>query len=916
MANGPQRLILIRAGRYDYADVELSGAIQIVGLNNTGKTTLINTLQFLYIDDQRSMNFGSYTMQQTREYYFPSQYSYVLFEVLGVSGKCVLGWRGQSSVAGGEPERFVYDGPYDPDDFVNDSTVREPKEVNSRLGLKRYRSLKNAHEQRELLLWPTKGDSRGIGIVALRNNDRYPQFRETLKNLLSLNTISQDQMRTQLMMLAGLSTEGPALDVRQLFGESYDGILRHKDQLRRFKKCQEQIERVVAESTRRDCLRGELLHCWGKLKQRRYSFEQEHERNLENLKDAAESAARRIQSTSGDIQTHHRNKEAYARTMGALSSKIEVIEAQEKEFAGFMEQLERSALKNLSEEIQQLQAQLDSSETETLEDAKDNLSRCKETVERTRLALACFDRTMITALRRNLSEEELAALSRLFNFDILELLIGEEGVLLRDPAQLARSLQLIGERILNGIYQDSNIVLPLPSARRKLSELGNAGRIKERLLGEEKYQAKCIKTLAAIEHRDSIIEELTSKREQVDGAKDSNGNEISEGLARRLFRYEEYQKTRTRESQLKAELKRTQDGLDSEEKLVLKLDTEKVALTKEETSARESIRSEQDGFASKIKRFNQCSAPNFSADEKLPDTSIPDDFAGAVDHYNDQQRVISELDQSIIRELHSLERDLGPDFSGIDESETIRLLREELEALPEREAVLRHDWDHQLTDMQATFDGVLKSIDDIRSAADRLNRDLLGIRVSNLSALHMEVLEQTDIVSSMRRLVQIDQPGLFDESTKLESAVSAFRKKFEASPLLYYSDLFTLQFTVTGEDGKSRHYQDFSQVESTGTTITIKVLFNLLVLRSLLREDSQQNLLCDTPFFLDEIHSLDAVNRHAILATARKLGFIAITAAPESVPEVDALYFLQPQQGRITLRNSHRMRVMIQQRGV
>src|ERR1700676_706184 len=106
MANGPQRLVLIHAGRYDYADVELRGSLQIVGPNNTGKTTLINTLQFLYLDDRRHMEFGSYSSEQTRDYYFPDQYSYILFELLGVSGKYVIGWRGQSRVIGPEPERL------------------------------------------------------------------------------------------------------------------------------------------------------------------------------------------------------------------------------------------------------------------------------------------------------------------------------------------------------------------------------------------------------------------------------------------------------------------------------------------------------------------------------------------------------------------------------------------------------------------------------------------------------------------------------------------------------------------------------------------------------------------------------------------------------------------------------------------
>src|SRR5437016_10137976 len=106
MPYGPRKLILIKSGRYDFAEVELSGSLQIVGPNNTGKTTLINALQFLYLDDLRTMDFGSYSLEQTLAYYFPGQYSYVLFECLGVTGVCVLGWRGQSKAAGGDPARF------------------------------------------------------------------------------------------------------------------------------------------------------------------------------------------------------------------------------------------------------------------------------------------------------------------------------------------------------------------------------------------------------------------------------------------------------------------------------------------------------------------------------------------------------------------------------------------------------------------------------------------------------------------------------------------------------------------------------------------------------------------------------------------------------------------------------------------
>ena len=64
------------------------------------------------------------------------------------------------------------------------------------------------------------------------------------------------------------------------------------------------------------------------------------------------------------------------------------------------------------------------------------------------------------------------------------------------------------------------------------------------------------------------------------------------------------------------------------------------------------------------------------------------------------------------------------------------------------------------------------------------------------------------------------------------------------------------------------------------------------------------------PFFLDEIQTLDPVNLARLFcAPPGKLGFIAITAAPEAVSEVDTLYFLQPQKGRIVLRHKHRVSV-------
>ena len=910
MPHGPQKLILISAGRYDYAEVDLNGSLQIVGPNNTGKTTLINTLQFLYLDDRRHMNFGSYTPEQTRNYYFPNQYSYVLFQCLGARGQCVIGWRGQSKASGGEPERFTYEGPFDFADFIDEQDqVREPKVVSARLSHKQYTALKTAQDHRELLLLAIKGEGRGLGLVALRDNDKYPQFRETLKNLLSLSTISQDQMRDSLLMLADLSTEKFALDIRELFGEDYDRIVERKRKLIRFKKHQSDVELLVDTCVQRDALRGNLIYCWTDLRTKRHEFEGKHATKVSKLRDDARVAAEKIQMHQAELTGRRGEEKTLSEAKGGLRTKLYALARKSTDFSDFIENLERQALRNAEAEFDNLKNQLKEAESETRERALAKRKEYSEIVTTRRRNLSQFDHALVTELRRDLSDDELAPLAPLFNFALLEQPVGEDGILLHRREELVQMLRVLGQRIADGVYRDANISLPLPASQQSLTQLASQDALRERLREDEATLKRWEGILAAIEQRESLQTQLNKKREEIEGKKNKDGKEIIEGLAKRIFRFEEFQKEKAEEPTLKAELKKTDNSLTSVAETIAKLEGEIAAerVAKDAAEKEESETERKNNEA--MERFNQCIFPDFPVKSQPPDETIPRDFYDAVDLFLRQQKAVAGLDLQVRECFRVIEATFGSDFVGVDEAETIRLLREELEALPDHEDALRRDWEHQLHQLRATFSQVLSDVGRLHAAATDLNRAFARVRVSNLKAVSMKVEEQADMVGSLRRLANVEQPGLFEDSTSLEATLGGFRQKFETNPLLRYADLFTLRFTVTGDDGKPHHYNDFKQVESHGTTITIKVLFNLLVLRNVLREDASKMLLCEVPFFLDEIHSLDATNRHAILVTARKLGFIAITAAPESVSEVDALYFLQPHEGRIVLRHRHRIGV-------
>ena len=894
MSTGPQRLILIRSGLFDYAEVELAGALQIVGPNNTGKTTLINTLQFLYLDDRRHMEFGSYTPEQTREFYFPNQYSYVLFECLGATGQCVVGWRGQSKTSGGDPERFYHAGPFDTADFLDEKNqVREPRDVSARLTLKQYRVIKSAQEQKELLLPAVGGDGRGLGIVALRDPEKYHQFRETLKNLLTLSAITQEQMRDRLLMLADIPPDRTAFDARQLFGDDYDRIRARREQLVKFKKNQPAVEKLVNKFTERETARGELVWHWTDLRGKKQRFEKEHEAKLEKLRVEVTKQAELLKQAEAELGDRRNDVTSFSEQKGGFTAKLGDIERSAKVFADFIEDFERAAFTNLKQDIHALERQLADAEGETREKTKQKIELYGSLVHQKEQTIAHFDKLAVTALRKHFKDGELNTLFRLLNRNLLEVSLGTDGIVVARQKELAVALRALLARVHGGVYRDANVSfsLSLSGASEPLAGLDNLDTVREQLAEHRETLVRWQKILTAIEQREKIEVELNKRRAE------------HEAKSKLLFRFEEYQKTKAEEPRLRAELKKTTDTIVAANECIGKLTIQSKAAEKAKVDAERAITNAEDEFNKVMENFGECIFPEFDTKARVAE-GIPVDFDAAIALFLRQQERQDKLSDEISNLLVQTEQWFGDQFREQDENETVRRLQEELEALAEREDALSRDWNALLQGLKATFDLVLKRLSDVETAVAEINRAFAKVQVSNLKALKLEVVQQSDLVSWIKRLAIFEPGGLFDQDPQQEFAVASFRRKLQDNPVIRFADLFTLGFTVTGADDRRHTYHDFRQIESHGTTITVKVLFNLLLLKNQLRRDD-----CAVPFFLDEIQTLDPANRHAILSTARKLGFIAITAAPDAVSEVDTLYFLQPQKGKIVLRKKHRVSV-------
>lgn len=898
MQLGPTKLIAIRSGSYDYAEIDLSNSIQLVGPNNAGKTTLINTLQFLYLDNRNQMVFGDHDQEATRQYYFPDHYSYLLFQCEGPKGTYVLGWRGQSKSSGGDPVRFTYDGGYEMTDYLTeDDRVRDQKEVLAKLGERNYRELREPQLHREAILVATKGESNGLGIVHLTESDRYAHFKEVLKNLLSLRSIDQHEMKRSLLMLASIPPNKPALEANRLMTEEFERIRDRRVKLNTLKSEKERLERYIDMSDVRFGLEARLATVYGDLMEKRRKAH-DHNKHVKEAIVAKQEALEKEKISTVEILKDLDEKIAeLASQKGRADGDLHRIADLGKGLENFVETLEREALGNAKERLHGLNRQLGNAEEADRQRTARALAEVTSRVANTEKAITNFDKALITQLRESLDDDKVRGLSKLFNLDILKLPVEKGGIELKKRKQVDALLKSLAENIKDDTYSDALLSLPLPDNSNAWKELVDVKAMKKALADLKAEQDRLRQLMDAIENR----EVLAKERAQVQAECDAH--------VAQLGRWERFQQDRREEPRLKKrhdEISKEKNDAERERKIVReKLDEISVKLFEQRTA----LNKEDERFNRLLRLLEQCTPPPDPEAKGRELVSVPNDAEDAIELYRKLTIEHKDMSREMDQLRSKIENVLKSDIIGATEQDTIRLIKEQIEGLPTFEEALRKDWDNYLHLLRANFANVLNGLGDIKAAAEKLNRRFGNVSVSNLESLKMEVIDQSDLVAPLKELAETDHTGLFDDSKKLDAAYQSFRNKLSERITLNYGDLFTLRFTVTVNNGRTHSYDNL-QVESHGTAITIKVLFNLLVLRSMLKEDPKTHApLSRVPFFLDEVHSLDATNRGAVLRMSRDLGFMAITAAPEPVSEVDALYFLRPINGRLVVRNELRVGV-------
>ncbi len=889
----PSKIILINSANCQYAEFDLSDSLHLVALNNRGKTSIINTLQFLYIDNYKEINLG-YSLDATWKHYFPALGSYILFELNTLTGRKVFGL--SATGLGNQPEKFILSGEYDESDFIvkTDDAITPKKpdamflDVSTKLV---SRNLESKHHRALLRPFTTKQNPTGLGLIG--DTQDYRLFKRLFRQLLQLKGITIKDLKMQIEQVNhSVMEKEQKINVQREFSEPYERVKKEQDSLRRLQDNQDTIESLIGNSHSLEKRQGKLVSY--NLKATGL-YVKEDEQQQEIL-DTQLSMQARDKEKLPELRLAKEDKQnqisALDQSLGVINNNILQYETLSRECQQIVIEMEQQKLINLEEQRDEIQGQLFNLRNEELAELEKRLQFTDEKLTKTQSQLNNLSSTLFVQLKKQLSDPELALLYQLSNEEIWTLISGKQFEL-SDTSALKAFLSAALKGNKTSAFELPGLTLNLSSVSTAgLHQMGNPDFLEKQVAKLETEAAALRKKIDAIQEQASLKQQLEETKHQI---------EVTAAAIKKYLDWQEgeadYQAW-IEESELigGSVLQHRQEMAELDEKAhelrqKVKSYSEKITSTKQ---AIEILKGQ--------KRWIEMNPPeeDWSPVEVNYDTLS---FEALYDAYREQYEAIATEQQAIAQSLARL-RNRFIDLTDLNDTDAIQHLNHLLEAIPEQEKGINDEWKRIFTSFAAHCRGIIDSVDAIDSYLTDLNRLLARQTISNLKSIKIIIgrNEWYQRILKIRDWKEHDLPlfGGLDESS-IDELLKSIKPLLEKVNITV-ADLYDLVLEVVDTHEQQKQYQSLD-LESNGTSITVKTIIFISMINQAVSGKKNIGDTIRLPFYVDEIDSLDDANAQNIHDIALKLGLIPIFASPKGSGICKRLYQLDNnQQGKLEVR--------------
>jgi len=901
MQYGFQRLVLLGSAGYSRAELPLDGAVSLVAPNNTGKTSLINALQFLLIIDRRRMDFGAHDVDKSRRFYFPNNCSYVLLEVsLPEVGTVVLGCVGKG--VSFDYEYFAYAGPLKVEEFcLPDGTLVPQPQLASHLATHDRRVFSYSGSEFADMVYG--GRSRKASslqdfcVFRLEHASDASVFQRVLTRTLRLDKLRSSEVKDYLLQIFRRDLPDASIDFKAEWDKAFAELNAERSQYLAAERHKAVLDELERAQDARLALRGKVL-CWrplidDALGQWQAHFEArqqalEHERQqcdgqLEGLREQDRQAVRQQSLWEHEQQLLRQQSQQ----LQALQQRFSLVQG-------------RSVLEASRRDLQAQRDALVVRLGQAQSRAPAAIEREMVRVDRELAQLAQEMRTqgdnLYQQLASVLSAEQLDMLNRSLAKPALTL--GAE-----DYRIDAQALRAALDTLQSGVFRLPGLklrvsALPAQHQQRSLEELGELQRELEQQHAQLQEQLATAHALESVkQQRDALerqLEQLDAELRDYDQMQALQGGEAERQVRLAALQHQlaelasSLAQSAARHRALDEQRQHTQQSLET-----LKQQHRQI-------EHRRNQRIDQEGsfaWLANLPHHPWLGQPEFALEQ----------LAERLQTYQGDCRQLLELDELLRRLLSDLHAGglTKYQFVGEPEAEIERLVVFS-HHLPQEAEALEKKARSAVVNVGACLRELKGGLESFKRRMREFNRKISGRQLSDLAVFKIEPEDESALVEAIELLIDtaatveggatfelFNQQSVLDDD-QLNRAKTLLIEEGNARHGLRVADLFRLRFWVGKVGHEPEAFDDLDSAASNGTVLMAKLVTGLAMLH--LMQDQRRPIqgIC----YLDEALALDARNQCSLIDTAAEFGFSLIFASPAPLATVRYCVPIHHRQGR------------------
>ncbi|BBF66452.1 hypothetical protein [Acidithiobacillus ferridurans] len=889
MQYGFQRLVLLGSAGYSRAELPLDGAVSLVAPNNTGKTGLINALQFLLIIDQRRMDFGAHDVDKSRRFYFPNNSAYVLLEVsLPESGTVVLGCVGKG--VSFEYEYFAYAGPLKIEEFcLPDGKIVAQPQLASHLATHGRRVF--SYNSSEFANMVYGGRSRKLAsqqdfcVFRLEHAGDASVFQRVLTRTLRLDKLRSSEVKDYLMQIFRRDLPDASIDFKAEWDKAFADLNAERSQYLAAVRLQLPLSELEQKQDARLALRGKLL-CWRPLIDEALGqWQQYYEARQQALQHELAQCDLELQHLrEQDIQSA-REQNQYELEQRDLRQQCEQLHALQQRFALIADRAVLEARRReLQEQRDALVVRIGQAQSRTPAAIERDLSRTQRELAQLAQELRTQGQNLYQQLAGVLSAGQINALNRVLAKPVLTM--GTEDFRLDGKALSAALVHADAAQLNLPGLQLRLEALPAQYQQRTLAELGELQQELQQQQTQLQEQLATAQALGSVkQQREALDQQLAELDAELrDYAHMQN---LRQSETARQGRLEALAKTLAELAASLAQSAERNRALD-QQRQQRRQDLATLQQQHRLIELRRNQRLDHGGpftWLADLPHHPWLAQPEFALEQ----------LAERLQTYLADCRELLDLDEQIrhlLGEIHT-----GGltkyQFVGEPESEIVRLvefahhLQQEAEALEKkvRSAVV-----NVAASLRELRDGLFA----FKRRMREFNRKISGRQLSDLAVFKIEPEDETTLVEAIELLINtaatVDSGETFElfnqqsvlDDDQINRAKTLLIEEGNARHGLRVADLFRLRFWVGKADREPEAFDDLDSAASNGTVLMAKLITGLAMLH--LMQDQRRHIqgVC----YLDEALALDARNQRSLIDTAAEFGFSLIFASPAPLTTV------------------------------